>query len=306
MKRLYYSLKDYYLEKHSARVYRIAVDAGFTCPTRDGTKGRTGCLYCDGRGSGNGLYRQGLSVAEQVRKARDFLKKKFNAEKFLLYFQAFTGTYALPEKLKAVYDEGLSADEGDIIGFSVGTRPDCVDREKLSLIGGYAGRFEVWVEYGLQSMHDRTLAFLKRGHTSRDYLQALELTKPFPVKTLAHIILGLPHETPEDMRETARFIAREGRTDAVKIHSLYIPRDSELAVLYGKEPFPLMSMEEYVQTAADVLEMLPEDMVIGRLTGETKKEDLFAPGWVLQKQKVLRGIREELARRGSWQGKKYA
>ncbi|MDD5065810.1 MAG: TIGR01212 family radical SAM protein [bacterium] len=303
MKKPYYSLKDYFAKKYNKKIHKITIDAGFTCPTRDGTKGRDGCLYCDARGSGNGSFNRGMSVADQVKQARKYLRERHNAEKFFLYYQAFTNTYADAGRLKAVYDEGLGCDEGDIAGLIIGTRPDCVDEEKIRLIAGYHPGYEVWIEYGLQSIHQRTLDLIQRGHGKEDYSRAVRMTECFPVNMTTHIIVGLPHETHNKIMETIRFILKTGGVRSLKIHSLYIPLGSKLAELYQKERFKLMTRDEYIRTAADILEVLPPDIIISRLTGETSRAELLAPEWVLDKQGVIRGITEELRRRGSWQGK---
>jgi len=300
---MFYSLKDYFLEKFHSKVYKITLDAGFTCPNRDGTKGFGGCIYCDPMGSGNGLLREGLSLKEQIHRGKEFLKKRYNAEKFFLYFQSFTNTYAKTEKLKEIYDEALNFGGNDIIGLIVGTRPDCIDEKKLNLLASYTDRYEVWIEYGLQSIHSKTLKFINRGHTVEDYINAVNLTKNFPLKITVHIIVGLPYESREDILETIKFIVKHNKIDAIKIHSLYIPKGSRLEKVYLKEKFKLLTMEEYINIVADIIEFLPPKLVIARITGETTKENLVAPEWVLKKQIVINNIKEELKKRNSYQGK---
>ncbi len=299
--RIYYSLKDYYKNRFNSRVYKITIDAGFTCPNRDGTKGYGGCVYCDLKGSGNGASFKQISIEEQVLQGKNFLKKRYKADKFFVYFQAFTNTYASVEILKKKYDEALKYND-DIVGIIIGTRPDCIDSKKLDLISEYTDKYEVWIEYGLQSIHSRSLDFINRQHTVEDYINAVNLTRKYPLKITTHIILGLPTENYNDMLDTVRFVA-QNHPDAVKIHSLYIPKFSRLAVIYEKEKFKLFSEKEYVQLLADTVELLPDDMIIARLTGETDKYNLVAPSWVLNKQKVINDFKNEMIKRKSYQGK---
>ncbi len=305
MNNLYYTLSKYLKERFNTRVYKITLDAGFTCPTRDGTKGYGGCVYCDADGSGNGAFRKKISLKEQIENGRKFLKKRYKADKFFLYFQAFTNTYAPVEKLKSIYDEAIKYDDGDIVGIIIGTRPDAIDETKLKLISEYSKKYEVWIEYGLQSIHQKSLQFIKRGHTVDDYVNAVKITRKFPIKITTHIIVGLPTETKDEMIETAKFVGDNNYSDAIKIHSLYIPKNSLLARIYKNEKFRLLDMDEYAKVVADIIEIFPKYMIIARLTGETKKEDLLAPEWVANKQKVINKIGEILESRGSFQGKYY-
>ncbi len=304
-KRLYYPLSEYLKQRFNTKVYKITIDAGFTCPTRDGTKGWGGCIYCDAYGSGNRLFKQGKSIKEQIESAREILLRKYKTEKFFLYFQAFTNTYAPVNKLKEIYNTALKCNKGDIVGIIIGTRPDCINREKLELISSYTKKYEVWIEYGLQSIHQKSLNFIERGHSVDDYVNAIRLTRQFPLKITTHIIVGLPTETKAEMLQTARFVASPGFSDAIKIHSLYIPKSSKLAQLYEKEKFSLLTLDEYVEIVADILEILPENMIISRLTGETDRENLVAPEWVLNKQLVIQKILNTLKKRNSYQGKFY-
>lgn len=299
MERLYYSLKDYYLEKYGTKVYKITIDAGFTCPNRDGTIGYGGCIYCDEQGSGRGQFKQNVSIKDQILNTKKILQKKYKAKKFALYFQAFSNTYAPVEQLKKIYEQGLCCDEGDIVSLIIGTRPDCIDEEKLKLIASYYPRYDVWIEYGLQSIHQKTLEWINRGHTSKEYVKAITLTKQFPIKITTHIIIGLPNETYDDIMDTINFIVTNNKIDAIKIHSLYIHKNSRLAPVYLHKPFSLLTQKEYIKIIADVLEHLPKEIIIARLTGETQKENLIAPDWVLEKQKVIEGIKKLLAERRS-------
>ena len=201
----YNPFSAYLKEKYGAKVYKITIDAGFDCPNRDGTISSGGCIFCDAGGSFSQAHSNLLSVEDQINAGVASLSEKFKAKKFMAYFQAYTNTYKPVEELKTIYDASLK--HPDVIGISIGTRPDCVDDEKLDLIAGYVENYETWVEYGLQSIHDRTLRLINRGHDYKKFLEAYEKTKSRGIKVCAHVILGLPDETHEMMMETAKALA---------------------------------------------------------------------------------------------------
>ncbi len=300
MKR-YRDLNSYLREIFGVRVQKIAIDAGFSCPNRDGTISHKGCIYCDSRGSGTGAYRKGISIREQVERAREYLRKRYKAKKFIAYFQAFTNTYADLDELKRKYDEALCFD--DIVGISIGTRPDCIDEEKLKLISSYKERYMVWIEYGLQSAHNRTLRLINRGHDRSCFEKAVYMTKKYGINVCAHIILGLPGETKEMMIETARYLSSIP-VDGVKIHMLYVVKGTELERMYRRGEVRLFEMEEYADIVCDFLEHLRPEIVIQRLTSDPPRDELVAPGWLLEKGKVINLIEKKLEERGSFQGNK--
>ena len=297
--RLYNDYTTYLKSKYGARVYRIPLDGGFSCPNRDGTKGIGGCIYCGNGGSRSACVNPEESVKEQLASRIDHLKKRKGAAKFIAYFQAFTNTYASPGTLKAVYDQILGFKE--IVGLSIATRPDAVDADKLQLISSYAGRYEAWVEFGLQSIHNRTLETINRGHTFEDFLAAYNLTKKEGIPVCVHVILGLPGETRDDMLKTARALA-ELKVDAVKIHLLHVLKDSPLEKSYNEGRVALMTQPEYVEMACDFLENLSPEIIIQRLTGEGNRSNHVAPSWALDKVGTIDKIRGTLAARGSCQG----
>lgn len=297
----YNDYSSYLRNKYGAKVYRIGIDAGFTCPNRDGTAGTGGCVYCDAAGSRATYADPGKSVRDQIETRIKFLKDSKNASKFIAYFQSFTNTYAPVEKLRGIY--GIIKDFKDVVGLSIGTRPDTVDQEKLKLIASYNDRYDVWIEYGLQSIHDRTLKTLKRGHGYTEFLKAYKLTKECGIKVCVHVILGLPGESHEDMMETAKRLTAL-KVDGVKIHLLHILKGSELEKLYSEGRIKLLEQNEYVKLAADFIEYLSRDIVIQRLTGEGNKENHIAPAWALDKMGTISQIKEELKKRGSYQGKR--
>lgn len=278
---------DYLREKYGCKVYRIALDAHFTCPNRDGTKGREGCIYCNSDGSRASYVNKEDSVKDQIRARIKYLRETKNAKKFIAYFQAFTNTYAPVEKLKSAYDEVLGFD--DIVGISIGTRPDTIDEEKLKLISAYKDRYEVWIEYGLQSIHDKTLKLIDRGHTYADFLNAVKLTKTVGILTCVHVILGLPGETKEDMLETARKLY-ELKIDGIKLHVLHVLKGSTLEKLYNEGKIKMLEQDEYVDLACAFLKNLPPHIIIQRLTGQGSRIDHVAPLWALDKVGTIEKI----------------
>jgi radical SAM protein (TIGR01212 family) len=302
MKSPYYDLNSYLRNIFGCRVQKISLDAGLTCPNRDGHISTGGCMYCNSRGSGTGASRQGLSITEQIMRGKEFLKKRYKAQKFIAYFQSFSNTYGPYEKLKGLYEEALAID--DIVGLSIGTRPDCVDESVLTLLESYAKDYLVWIEYGLQSIHDRTLAAINRGHDVKCFKGAVEKTRGRGIKICTHVILGLPLEDRHDMLATAKAVAAIG-IDGIKIHLLYVVKGTRMEELYLGGKYRCLEQEEYVNLVCDFLELLPPDMVIQRLTGDPHPHELVAPEWSLRKNKTLSRIKETFTERESWQGKRF-
>ncbi len=295
----YNDYNSYLKGKYGQKVYRIGLDAGFTCPNRDGTKGSGGCIYCDAEGSRASYAEAGSSVSKQLASRITYLKEKTPASKFVAYFQAFTNTYAPKDKLKKVYDEVLPFK--DVVGISIGTRPDAIDLDKLALIASYKNDYEVWVEYGLQSAHDRTLRALNRGHTYEDFLHAVKLTKKLRLPVCAHVILGLPGETKADMMDTAKKLASLD-IDGVKIHVLHILKGSVLEDIYRAGSVSLLEQDEYAGLVCDFLENLPKTTVIQRLTAQGTKQNHIAPEWAFDKMGTIKKIEDIFAKRGTCQG----
>lgn len=298
--KLYNDYNSYLREKYGCKVYRIGLDAGFSCPNRDGTKGTLGCLYCNEDGSRASYADPQLSVKDQLSKRIEYLKKNKGASKFIAYFQAFTNTHSPVEKLKSVYD-GICG-FNDIVGLSIGTRPDSVDSKKIDLISSYKEKYETWIEYGLQSSHDRTLKLLDRGHTFKDFTDAVGITRSGGIKVSCHVILGLPGETKSDMLETARKLSQLN-IDGIKIHLLHVLKGSRLEELYLSGKVTTLKHDEYAGLVCDFLENLSAKILIQRLTGEGPKEKHVAPSWALDKLSTIDKIKKELVRRNSWQGK---
>ncbi len=301
MKKRYYDLNSYFKSIYGERVHKIAVDAGFDCPNRDGTLSTGGCIYCNAKGSGTGALEKGLSITRQLIASKRYVVKRFKAKKYLAYFQSFTNTYAPVETLRSLYEEALAV-EG-VIGLSIGTRPDCVNEPILDLVEGFAKDNMIWIEYGLQSIHDKTLCLINRGHDFKCFEQAVAATKGRSIHICAHVILGLPGETRSDMLETANAIARMN-IDGVKLHLLYVVKDTPLEALYRKGSFECLTQEEYVEIACDFIERLPENMVIQRVTSEPHLRELVSPLWSLDKRGTMDMIKQMLETRDTWQGMK--
>lgn len=302
MKKKYYDYNTYLREIFGCRVQKISIDAGLTCPNRDGSISASGCIYCNARGSGTGLFSQGVSVGEQITRSKAFMAKRYNARKFIAYFQSFSNTYAPVSILKRLYEEALAVP--DVVGLSIGTRPDCIDQEVLNLIEGYTDKYLVWIEYGLQSYHDQTLRLINRGHDFECFKKAVGLTQNRGIKICIHLILGLPGENRDMMLETARKIA-EMKIDGVKLHLQYVIKGTYLEDIYNTGRYQCLKQHEYVEILCDVLELLPSEMVIQRLTGDPHPQELVAPSWAMKKKETLSLIQETLFNRNSWQGKKH-
>jgi radical SAM protein (TIGR01212 family) len=298
----YYDFKSFLINRFGCKVYKLQIDAGFTCPNRDGTIGTGGCIYCNSRFSE--LRQQGTlpSVSEQIRNSKNLYARMRGAKQFIAYFQTATNTYAPYDKLKTFYDEALAQD--DIIGIAVGTRPDCVPDDIIDLFGGYAHKFHVWLEYGLQSIHDRTLNFINRGHDAKTFIDAVNRTAGKNINICVHIIVGLPGETAEDVIETARVVSSLP-VQGIKIHLLLALKETVLGSLYQQGKIRMPTKEEYINTVCDVLEILPPHMVIQRLTADGYRDIFLAPEWGKNKMDVLNSIDRELEKRGSWQGIKF-
>jgi len=300
MHKRYNNFNTYLRNIFGCRVQKITIDAGFSCPNRDGTISTRGCIYCNVRGSGTGAYATGLSVTDQLLQGKRVLSKRYKAKKFIAYFQAFSNTYAPFDKLKSLYEEALEVD--DVVGLSIGTRPDCVDESVLELLQGYGKKYLVWIEYGLQSVHDATLAFINRGHDFKCFKKAVAATKNRGIKICAHVILGLPNEKKTDMLKTARAVASM-EIDGLKIHLLYVVKGTKLDKLYATGKYRCLEQHEYVDLVCDFLERIPKNMIIQRLTGDPHPEELVAPMWSKKKMEILNLIKETLEKRDSWQGK---
>ncbi|MBM3224226.1 MAG: TIGR01212 family radical SAM protein [Candidatus Tectomicrobia bacterium] len=296
----YRRFTDHLRQTFGCRVHKISLDAGFTCPNRDGTVAVGGCLYCNNASFSPGNRR--LTVREQLEEGKRFLQRRYGAQRFIAYFQAYTNTYSDVQTLQRLYDEALACD--DIVGLAVGTRPDCVPDAVLDLLADYAQRTYLWLELGLESGHDATLVWLNRGHTVAAFDDAVQRAQQRHLQLCAHVILGLPGESAADMLSTVRRLAAL-RLDAVKLHHLHVVRHTVLEKLYHQGKVPLLSLEAYASLVADCLERLPPDTIIMRLMGDAPHAMLVAPTWSADKRAALQRIEAELVQRDTYQGKHF-
>jgi radical SAM protein (TIGR01212 family) len=301
---LRYLAFNYYLrKKFGQRVQKVSLDGGFTCPNVDGRVAVGGCVFCDNRSfSPSRRVRRG-AIREQLDEGIRRLRWRYDVDRFLAYFQPATNTYAPAERLRELYFEAL--DHPQVVGLAIGTRPDCLADDVLALLGEIAGQTYVSVELGLQTIHDRSLDWMNRGHHHDAFLDAVARGRGRGFELCAHVILGLPGESHDDMMATAREVARLG-LDAVKIHNLYAVRDTPLADWVATGQVRLMDQDQYVETLVDFVELLRPSCLIERVSGEAPPRYFVGPAWCLDKPAVRAAIDAEFHRRDTWQGKAWA
>ena len=282
------------------RIHKVSVDAGFTCPNVDGTVTTGGCNFCDNRSFSPSRRLPRTGIAGQIEEGIRRIKRRYKVDDFIAYFQPATNTYAPVPKLRRLYEEALAAPQ--IVGMAIGTRPDCVPDDVLELLTEIAGRTYLSVEYGMQSMHDRSLDWMNRGHHHAQFVDAVERSRGRGFEVCAHVILGIPGETHEDMLATARELIRL-QVDAVKLHNLYAVHGTPLAEQVRRGEVSLIERDEYVRTVVDIVEMLPPTMIVERVSGESPPGFHFGPAWCLDKIDVRRALEAEFVRRDTWQGK---
>lgn len=298
-----YNLFSSYLKKKfNEKVYKVTLDAGFSCPNRDGTLSSSGCIFCDDSGSFSQAHSNKLDVEKQLEVGMETLKKRFKAKKFLSYFQAYSNTYKPVDKLKLLYDKALTPD--DVVGLSIGTRPDCVDDEKLDLIASYSKTKEVWLEFGLQSANDKTLKMINRGHDYKCFENAYLKAKDRNINVCVHVILGLMNETYDEIMYTAKTLAKLN-INGIKFHMLCVLKNTQLEKIYNKNKFELLNEDEYVNLVCDFLEVLPPTTTIHRIAGNGLNKLLIEPHWIMNKFETLNKIDRTLEKRNSYQGIKY-
>lgn len=290
----YYSLNQYLKDTFGEKVYKVAIDGGFTCPNRDGTIDTRGCSFCSGAGAGEFAADRHLSVSKQLEQGKLRVAKKNPNGKIIAYFQAFTNTYAPVNSLRTLYEEALS--HPDVVALSIATRPDCLPEEVVRLLEELNQRKPVWIELGLQTIHERTAERIRRGYPLSVYTAAVERLKKAKLTVITHVILGLPGETKEDMKETVAFVGQTG-TSGIKLQLLHVIRGTDLEKEYRAGMFSTMEMEEYVSLVADCITLLPKEMVIHRMTGDGDKRTLVAPLWSGDKKRVLNALQKELKSR---------
>ena len=298
----YRDFNSYLRELFGDRVQKISLDAGLTCPNRDGSLSRGGCIYCNERGSGTGAAKRSQSISSQIQDAKSYLRRRYKANKFLAYFQSFSNTYAPLSTLKRLYEEALA--DPEIVGLAIGTRPDCVPDEVLNHLKEVSSTHPVLMEYGLQTANDATLLRIGRGHAVEAFEDAVKRTRSRGLFVCAHAILGLPGESHEDMMQTARFLASLD-IQAVKIHLLYVVRGTAMDLMHQRGEYRCMSRDQYVRAVGEFLTLLPPSIIIQRLTGDPHPDELVAPSWALEKQKNLQAIHQYMHEKNLYQGKHW-
>ena len=300
----YYSLNKYLREQFGEKVYKLALDGGMTCPNRDGKLGTRGCIFCSEGGSGDFAECCQNSISEQIQRAKARIQKKTDAKKFIAYFQSYTNTYAEASYLEQIFTEAIR--EPEVAVLSVGTRPDCLEPEIVELLGRLNQIKPVWVELGLQTIHEDTADYIRRGYRLPVFESALERLHAVGINVVVHVILGLPGENKEKMLQTVQYLAHEHVPDGIKLQLLHVLEGTDLAEEYRAGKFKTMEPEEYFDVLFDCIEALPPDMVIHRLTGDGPKKILIAPQWTGNKRWVLNTLNRELERRDIRQGRKWA
>ena len=302
MEEHYYSLNRYLRETFGEKVYKLALDGGMTCPNRDGTLGTGGCIFCSAGGSGDFAEGRCGSIREQIQRAKTRIQAKTDAKKFIAYFQSYTNTYAPVAYLERIFTEAIS--EPEVAVLSIGTRPDCLGDDVVALLSRLNRIKPVWVELGLQTIHEKTARYIRRGYPLPVYEDVVRRLKGEGITVITHVILGLPGESRKQMLATIDYLAGENRPDGIKLQLLHVLRGTDLAAEYEAGKFRTMEMEEYFDLLFDCLERLPEDMVIHRLTGDGAKRDLIAPLWTGDKKRVMNTMKRELEIRNIRQGKR--
>ncbi len=283
----YYSFNQYLKDTFGCKVYKISINAGFTCPNRDGTLGTRGCIFCSKGGSGDFAESSTLSVTEQIESGKQRVSKKIKSGKYIAYFQAFTNTYAPIDVLAEKYCEAIN--HPDIVGISIATRPDCLGEEVLTLLSEINKIKPVFVELGLQTIHEKTAEYIRRGYPLSVYDNAVKALKAAGINTVVHLIIGLPNESREEMLESVEYACKSG-ADGIKLQLLHILKGTDLADDYLSGKFETLSMEEYLSIIKDCVEIIPKNVVIHRLTGDGPKKDLIAPLWSADKKSVLNAL----------------
>lgn len=287
----YTTLNSYLKEKFSCKVYKISLDCGFTCPNRDGTLGYGGCIFCSEGGSGDFAESRTLGVTEQIESGKKRVKNKIKSGKYIAYFQAFTNTYADVNTLEKMFSQAIN--HPDIVALSIATRPDCLEQEKVELLSRLNKIKPIFVELGLQTVNEKTAKYIRRGYTLDVYDDAVERLREQGINVVTHIIIGLPYETKEDMLLSVKYVCKV--TDGIKLQLLHILKGTDLAKDYFEHKFDVLSLEEYTDIIAECVKIIPENVVIHRLTGDGAKKDLIAPLWSADKKKVLNTINKRLS-----------
>ena len=298
----YYTLDYFYKQKFNSKVFKVSLNAGFSCPNKDGKVGMGGCIYCSKTGSGEFAGDVKKDLITQFNEVKEIMLKKWPKAKYIGYFQANTNTYADVNTLKEKYETILNLD--NVVGLNIATRPDSISDECLDYLEKLAKKTYLTVELGLQTIHDKTSKFINRCHTLECFEDMVKKLRKRNINVVVHIINGLPYETKEMMIETIKYLSNLD-IQGIKIHMLSILKDTKLAEIYNKENFKLITRDEYIDIVCDQLEYLREDIVVNRITGDPKVTDLIEPDWLIKKVTILNDIDKQLVRRNTYQGIKY-
>jgi radical SAM protein (TIGR01212 family) len=298
----YNSYLGYLKQHYGERIQKVTVDAGFTCPNRDGTLGKGGCIYCNNMSFNPGYNDASKSITQQIKEGIAFLTHRYRTNKYIVYFQPFSNTYAPLNILQKYYQEALSIPQ--VIGLTIGTRPDCIDDAKLAYLAELARDYDITIEYGLESISDATLSRINRGHDFQCFLDAVQLTAAYNVKICTHIILGFPWENQKLWLREANILSGLP-INFLKIHHLHIVKDTPLGEEYQQNPFALLSFSYYLDVIITFLEQLNPDIIIQRLAGEAPPHMLLAPRWGMRSSEIVRRIEKEMGNRNTWQGRYY-
>ncbi|MBQ8892367.1 MAG: TIGR01212 family radical SAM protein [Bacilli bacterium] len=296
----YYTLDSFYKEKFGCKIAKVSLNANFTCPNRDGTKGVGGCIYCSSLRSGEYAGNQELNIVEQFNQIKNVMLNKWHDAKFIGYFQAGTNTYASVDKLKEVFEPILTLP--NVVGLSIATRPDSITDECLDYLEDLNSRTYLTIELGLQTIHDKTSQLINRCHSLEEFQEMVIKLRKRNINVVVHIINGLPYETRDMMLETIKYLNNLD-IQGVKIHMLHILKNTKLAKMYEKEKFHVLTKDEYIDIVVSELELLRPSIVIHRITGDPKVDDLIEPNWLVKKFVVLNDIDKELKKRDTYQGK---
>lgn len=296
---LYYSLNTFLKNKFHKKIVKLPIDGGFTCPNRDGTISFTGCTFCSGRGSGDFAPSNALPIPEQIAESKLLLQNKWKDASYIAYFQAFTNTYGPVPVLQRKFEEALSCE--DIVGLAIATRPDCLSEQVLQLLSSLSKKAYLWIELGLQTANEKTACRINRGYQNACFEEAVKKLRQYGIDVVVHTILGLPGETEADIYHTMDYVSSMD-IQGIKLQLLHVIKGTPLAALYKKEPFPLPSQDTYIKWIINCIARLRSDIVIHRLTGDGKQNDLIAPLWSLHKRSILNGITQELSRNSIFQG----
>lgn len=292
--RRFYSLNDFFKDEFKDKIFKVSLDGGFTCPNRDGKVAHGGCIFCSDAGSGEFAGNRRKSITEQIDEQLEFLKDKVKDKKVIAYFQNFTNTYGDVEYLREIYYEALNHPK--VLGLAIGTRPDCIEDNTLELLKEINEKHFFWIELGLQTIDDKVAKIINRGYPLSTYIETSKKLKDSGIKFVTHMIVGLPTEEREDILNTAKCIVQSGAW-GIKIHSLHIIKGTPLERLYNETNFKVFTLDEYVDIVVTILKLLPNKIVVHRVTGDGKKDEVVEPRWSLNKRKVLNEIEKELKKR---------